>query len=400
MVFDVASLPPWDLSVVDAEMVAPLPPGGPSERIVLLTTGAMNPVHRGHVAMLHSTARDIQAAGRGRVVGAFLSPSHDLYLTQKFGPGKFIPAAKRIACAAAALRRDPLVRVGAWECQQQGQWPDFPVVCQALEAALERRYPALPVRVFYVCGEDHYQKCGLRKGVTPTVGVCVVARDGKAANCSGAPEDSVITSFRWIDNDNLLVVSKRQRYPLDMHGMPYHYNGYTDKARNVWIGRLSVACGFTPYYQEVVSDPTFLFHSVGFCLDEISPKANRVAFSDGANLCVYDVIEGKLTVHIQIPQKPAPKLDSKASGMKDSVTGKITEEKTPRPVQLEGVWWPTNDKLVLGAGLLGGPIKSFYVYDFTDRTLKDKTETLLPLWQGSRKAMNYQDPDWYQSVLK
>ena len=228
----------------------------------------------------------------------------------------------------------------------------------------------------------------------------IIDLDGKAANCSGAPENSVIASFRWIDNENLLVVSKKGTYPLNLHGKPYHYNGYTDEARDVWIGGLNVAHGFSKYYQQAVSDPTFLFHSVGFCLDEISPEANRVAFSDGTNLCVYDVMAGKLTVQIKIPQKPAPRLDPNAPGMEDPLTRKVTEEMASRPAQLEGVWWPTNDKLVLGVGLLGGPTESFYAYDLSEGTLTEKTESLLPLWQGSHKAMNYQDPEWYRSILK
>jgi hypothetical protein len=228
----------------------------------------------------------------------------------------------------------------------------------------------------------------------------IIGLDGKVASYSMVPEDSVIASFRWTDNENLLVVSKKERYPLDMHGKPYYYNGYIDQAKDVRIARLNVAHGFTEYYQQPVSDPTFLFHSVGFCLDEISPKADRVAFSDGANLCVYDVTVGKLTVQIKLPQKPAPKLDPKASGMEDPMIRKVTEEMASRPAQLEGVWWPTNDKLVVGMGLLGGPTKSFYVYDLSERTLTDKTEAMLPLWEGSAKAMNYQDPDWYRSMLK
>eukprot|EP00672_Neobodo_designis_P027052 CAMPEP_0174831966 /NCGR_PEP_ID=MMETSP1114-20130205/3410_1 /TAXON_ID=312471 /ORGANISM="Neobodo designis, Strain CCAP 1951/1" /LENGTH=243 /DNA_ID=CAMNT_0016065815 /DNA_START=39 /DNA_END=770 /DNA_ORIENTATION=+ len=187
----VTSYPAWDFAALDKAVEKPVPAGAP--RVVLLTTGAMNPVHRGHVAMLEAAARQIDAAGRGVVVGAFLSPSHDLYLTGKFGPGKFLPATTRLACASAALAGHPLVRLGAWEAQQQGRWPDFPVVCRALSEELERRYPAeANIRLFYVCGEDHYRKCGLTRGISARIGVCVVGRDGREASMAGADPQLVI----------------------------------------------------------------------------------------------------------------------------------------------------------------------------------------------------------------
>ena len=187
-----SAYPEWDFEALDAAVERPLPPGTP--RVVLLTTGAMNPIHRGHVAMLESAAKQIDATpGRGTVVGGFLSPSHDDYLAGKFGPRKFLPATTRLACAAAALRGHPLVRLGAWEAQREGRWPDFPVVCRALSEALTKRYPAeANVRLFYVCGEDHYRKCGLTRGISASVGVCVVAREGRSADMSGADPSLVI----------------------------------------------------------------------------------------------------------------------------------------------------------------------------------------------------------------
>jgi hypothetical protein len=228
----------------------------------------------------------------------------------------------------------------------------------------------------------------------------IIGPDGKLKTCNVQPKDSVISSFRWIDNRNLLVVSKKGNYPLDMHGSPYYYNGYIDQAKDIRIARLNMDKGFTECHHQAVSDPTFLFHSVCFFLDEISPKADRVAFSDGVNLCVYDVKLGRLVVQIAIPQKPAPKPDLTVPGLEDPAIRAVMEETAALPAQLEGIWWPTNDRIVFGVGLLGGPTKSFYQYDLLKGTLTDKTDVLLPAWQGSDRAMNYEDPDWYRSVLK
>lgn len=168
----------------------------------------------------------------------------------------------------------------------------------------------------------------------------IIGPDGTPMTYRREPEDSVISPFRWIDNENLLLVSKKARYPLDMHGRPYYYNGYIDQAKDIRIARLNMAEGFTEYHHQAVSDPTFLFSSVGFHLDEISPKADRVAFSDGSDLCVYDVAAGKLTAQVKIPQKPAPTPDPAAPGMEDPMVRAVTEKMATRPAQLEGCGGP------------------------------------------------------------
>ena len=148
--------------------------------VVLLTTGAMNPVHLGHVSALERAAAHLESAHGYAVVGAFLSPSHDLYLRGKFS-GKndyFFPAEQRLACCAAALEGHPLIAVGRWECMQQGYWPDFPIVALALLQCLKAHFPTLQLRVFYCCGEDHYSRCGLKYGMGE-IGVCVITRGGK-----------------------------------------------------------------------------------------------------------------------------------------------------------------------------------------------------------------------------
>ena len=49
---------------------------------VLLATGAMSPIHRGHVAMMVHAKAALEREGWA-VLGGFVSPSHDLYVGPK-----------------------------------------------------------------------------------------------------------------------------------------------------------------------------------------------------------------------------------------------------------------------------------------------------------------------------
>lgn len=236
----------------------------------------------------------------------------------------------------------------------------------------------------------------------------IIGPDGKMPKDSLVPEDSVISSFRWIDNESLLVVSKKTQHSLDMGGKPYLYEGYADQqAKDIRIIRLHLTKGKTLRYRQAVNDPVFLFHSSGFCLDEISPQADRVAFSDGVNLCVYDDTAGKVITQVKIPQKPTTPVFSPDA---DEFTKKVDLEMAARPDELDGIWWPTNDKLVVGLELLMRQEKrAFYTFDIPSQKLTDETKMLLPLWQDCyRKShknvgidyFGWQNPDWYKSAIK
>lgn len=166
-------------------------------RCVLLTTGALNPIHRGHVAMF-DRARDVLESEYGLdVVGGFLSPSHDSYLSGKYLSGKylsgknlsgkhrdetFFPAAQRLALCAAATEDHPFLAVASWESSVSGRWPDFPEVTATLERVLDERFPGEGIGVIYLCGQDHFRYAA-RAGLP---GVAVVTRAGRAERSDAA----------------------------------------------------------------------------------------------------------------------------------------------------------------------------------------------------------------------
>jgi hypothetical protein len=127
------------------------------------------------------------------VVAAWMSPSHDDYVRPKASrlSTKWFPADVRLLIASLVLQEDDFVKLGAWEAQQPGRWPDFPEVAVALqdfigsqpEAEQGLRGDSKYVRVFYCCGTDHAERCGLYRGVgrgpNGDMGVVVVPREGE-----------------------------------------------------------------------------------------------------------------------------------------------------------------------------------------------------------------------------
>lgn len=174
-----SSTEPWPVDKIAGNLAS-----APRERrCVLLSTGALNPVHLGHVAMF-DRARDALESEYGfAVVGGFLSPSHDTYLSGKYGdPTKFIPAAKRLQLCAAATQDHPYLAVASWESSVSGHWPDFPEVTATLEGVLQERFPDEGIGVIYLCGQDHFRYAATAR----LPGVAVVSRAGHSETSDAA----------------------------------------------------------------------------------------------------------------------------------------------------------------------------------------------------------------------
>ncbi len=190
----------------------------------------------------------------------------------------------------------------------------------------------------------------------------VVSLDGTVLEPAIPSTNSLISSFQWISDKELLVVVKEIDEPLDMYGYPQHYHGYLAQARNVKIFKVVVSGRVSERFTQAVSGPTFIFHSIGFENQEISPYSPRVAFSDGAAICVYDDAAGKVVA------------------------------KAPLTGSLEGVWWEASDKLILGLDLLSSSDLRFASFDATDGKTQDCTASLLPLWNRQ-----YDSVDWFKA---
>ena len=168
----------WDLSKVSTELAH----DGSSNCAVLLTTGALNPAHRGHVDALRRARRCLETQGGYTVIGGFVSPSHDSYVQTKVSGKDHAKAAARLALLEALIADEedltPWVSAAAWESSpKRSGWPDYPVVIDSLRATLDANGFS-DITLFYCCGSDHarYIPGGFPR--KRKVGVVVTARTG------------------------------------------------------------------------------------------------------------------------------------------------------------------------------------------------------------------------------
>ncbi|MBS2035880.1 NAD(+) synthase [bacterium] len=121
---------------------------------VLVTTGALCPVHPGHLALMEHARRALESSGYA-VLGGYLSPSHDEYVMGKCGPG-VPPAQHRAHLCQQAVSGSDWLMVDEWEALHAPVALNFSLVLERLQNYLNRHLRcARPVRVFYVFGSDN-----------------------------------------------------------------------------------------------------------------------------------------------------------------------------------------------------------------------------------------------------
>lgn len=149
------------------------------EKIVLLSTGSYNPIHRKHIDVFVQ-AKKLLEQQNCAVLGAYISPSHDSYVEGKLGKyampkdDRF----KMIQDSIADSNNGDWLVLDKYECENT-HFEDFPYVTKSLRAYLQQQFPKDSFRVMYLCGADHFAKCGgLGSMRTAQGGVCVLARPG------------------------------------------------------------------------------------------------------------------------------------------------------------------------------------------------------------------------------
>jgi NAD+ synthetase len=121
---------------------------------VLVTTGAMCPVHPGHIEMMERAKTELEARG-ATVLGGYLSPSHDEYLKLKCGDGA-MTADHRLYLCQQAIKNSDWLMVDPWESLHTDLAVNFTEVLERLSAYLSKHIRTQrPIQVVYVFGGDN-----------------------------------------------------------------------------------------------------------------------------------------------------------------------------------------------------------------------------------------------------
>jgi NAD+ synthetase len=139
---------------VDALRRAEATPARRGRLVVLLTTGAFAPVHRGHLEMMEIARATLEESG-DRVLAGYLSVSHDQYVLAKCGAG-CPSAAERVRMCEAAVQGSDWLMVDSWEALHCDRALNFTEVITRLEGFLHAhlRTPE-SIDVVYVFGSDN-----------------------------------------------------------------------------------------------------------------------------------------------------------------------------------------------------------------------------------------------------
>lgn len=73
------------------------------EKVVLIKTGSLNPIHRGHISNLVRVKEYLERERNLHVVGGYISATHDDFVRRKLG-GKCIPGHHRIQMCRLAIQ--------------------------------------------------------------------------------------------------------------------------------------------------------------------------------------------------------------------------------------------------------------------------------------------------------
>ena len=175
------------------------------KNVILLTTGALNPVHKGHINSL-KLAQDCLESKGFVVEKIYLSPSSDIYLAGKLKNKKidyfykFEDRLKMCRLAVEDFRKENKdnnkynIEVSDWEGKQYN-FVDFPDVIKHFEKDINNKDKL----VFYICGSDHYKYVDLDN-------VVVIKRNTDIVKLKNKKNH-----FTIVDNDNSDFSSTRAR---------------------------------------------------------------------------------------------------------------------------------------------------------------------------------------------
>lgn len=140
----------------DLQVPASSPGSSPSKKtdvIVLVSSGAYNPIHMLHIRALYVARQYVESNYKFPVVGAFISPSHDTFVRVKNrrNPREMITKRHRIALIETAVASSSWIEVNKWEITRR-RVLDYLSTLTHVREMCDSHFPQFRFHVMYVCG--------------------------------------------------------------------------------------------------------------------------------------------------------------------------------------------------------------------------------------------------------
>ncbi|RGB24485.1 hypothetical protein C1646_773043 [Rhizophagus diaphanus] len=149
--------------------------------VVLLTTGSMNPIHKQHYNNFEIAKRELESRlSQVKVIAGFISPSQDCYVFGKLGKYA-ISIDKRIEMCKLAVSESDWIDVDLWEAKSKKSGLKFinhwEVLYRLSKFLNEHDEINCNIKVFYLCGSDHFMRTGISHTLLRHHGFIIVGRN-------------------------------------------------------------------------------------------------------------------------------------------------------------------------------------------------------------------------------
>jgi nicotinic acid mononucleotide adenylyltransferase len=141
------------------------------KNVVLLSTGAFSPLHIGHIEMMKMAKKEIEKAGY-KVIGGYISPSHDEYVDKKNNGTASFNIAKRIYLMEKILENHKWLMIDKWEAYYNKKAINFTDVIYHIEKYIKKYFNNDNIEIIYVYGDDNQNFSKVFEG-TKYKSICV-----------------------------------------------------------------------------------------------------------------------------------------------------------------------------------------------------------------------------------
>ncbi|KAF2204292.1 hypothetical protein GQ43DRAFT_438112 [Delitschia confertaspora ATCC 74209] len=173
------------------------------ELVVLVSTGAFCPIHKGHIHMMEVAKKEAEARGMA-VLGGYFCPDHDCYVFSKLG-SQALSSSERVYLCRKAVADSDWLMVDSWAALYASTSVHFTRILDHISRMLAHNIRThRPVRVIYVFGGDNaiFFTSFVARGSCICVsrpGRCVRETVDEALKCNRNPR----IIFAWDDMPNI-----------------------------------------------------------------------------------------------------------------------------------------------------------------------------------------------------